>query len=87
MGFTEPAKISERLRLFYQGTFYHQLSESSQQQINTLVPILIEAVAEHPPVETTLERMLQLLEKISPQTSYLALLLEHPHTDVYKRQQ
>lgn len=80
MGFTEPVKISERLRLFYQGTFYHQLPESSQQQINTLVPMMIEAIAELPPVETTLERMLQLLEKISPQTSYLALLLEHPHT-------
>ena len=80
MGFTEPAKISERLRLFYQGTFYHQLPESSQQQINTLVPMMIEAVAELPPVETTLERMLQLLERISPHTSYLALLLEHPHT-------
>ncbi|MBP6057847.1 MAG: bifunctional [glutamate--ammonia ligase]-adenylyl-L-tyrosine phosphorylase/[glutamate--ammonia-ligase] adenylyltransferase [Nitrosomonas sp.] len=80
MGFTEPAKISERLRLFYQGTFYHQLPESSRQQINTLVPMMIEAVAELPPVETTLERMLQLLERISPQTAYLALLLEHPHT-------
>ena len=80
LGFTEPAKISERLRLFYQGTFYHQLPEASQQQINTLVPMLIEAVAELPPVATTLERMLQLLEKISPHPSYLALLLEHPHT-------
>lgn len=80
MGFTEPAKISERLRLFYHSTFYHQLPESSQQQINTLVPMMVEAVAELPPVETTLERTLQLLEKISPQTSYLALLLEHPHT-------
>ncbi|MEK7771354.1 MAG: bifunctional [glutamate--ammonia ligase]-adenylyl-L-tyrosine phosphorylase/[glutamate--ammonia-ligase] adenylyltransferase, partial [Pseudomonadota bacterium] len=80
LGFTEPAKISERLRLFYQGTFYHQLPESSRQQINTLVPMLIEAVAELPPVETTLERMLQLLERISPHASYLALLLEHPHT-------
>ncbi|MBY0474022.1 MAG: bifunctional [glutamate--ammonia ligase]-adenylyl-L-tyrosine phosphorylase/[glutamate--ammonia-ligase] adenylyltransferase [Nitrosomonas sp.] len=80
MGFTEPEKISERLRLFYQSTFYQRLPESSQQQINTLVPLLIEAVVKRPPVETTLERMLQLLEKISEQTSYLALLLEHPHT-------
>ncbi|MBP6366341.1 MAG: bifunctional [glutamate--ammonia ligase]-adenylyl-L-tyrosine phosphorylase/[glutamate--ammonia-ligase] adenylyltransferase [Nitrosomonas sp.] len=80
MGFSEPAKISDRLRLFYQDTFYHQLPETSQQHINTLVPMIIEAVAELPPVEITLERMLQLLEKISSQTSYLALLLEHPHT-------
>lgn len=80
MGFTEPEKVSERLRMFYQSTFYHQLPEFNRQQINTLVPLLIEAVAKLPPVETTLERMLQLLEKISAQTSYLALLLEHPHT-------
>jgi glutamate-ammonia-ligase adenylyltransferase len=80
MGFTEPEKISQRLRLFYQGTFYHQLPETSQQQINTLIPLLIEAITELPPVAITLERMLQLLEKISPHTSYLALMLEHPHT-------
>lgn len=80
MGFTEPAKISERLRLFYHSTFYRQLPESSRQQINTLVPLLIELVAKLPSVETTLERMLQLLEKVSTQTPYLALLLEHPHT-------
>lgn len=80
MGFTEPAKISERLRAFYQGLCYQQLPESSRQHINTLVPLIIEVVAELPPVEITLARMLRLLENISSQTSYLALLLEHPQT-------
>jgi len=80
MGFTEPAKISERLRAFYQGLCYQQLPESSRQHINMLVPLIIEAVAELPPVEITLARMLRLLENISSQTSYLALLLEHPQT-------
>lgn len=80
MGFTEPAKISERLRAFYQGICYQQLPDASRQHINTLVPLIIEAVAELPPVEVTLERMLRLLENISSQTSYLALLLEHPQT-------
>lgn len=80
MGFTEPEKISERIRSFYQDNAYQHLAESSQQQIITLIPMLIEAASEHPPVDITLERMLQLLEKISTQSSYLALLLEHPHT-------
>ncbi len=80
LGFTEPEKISERLRLFYQSSFYHQLPEFNQQQIHALVPLVIEAVANLPSVDTILERMLQLLEKISNQASYLALLLEHPHT-------
>lgn len=80
MGFTEPEKISARLRQFYHDTSYQQLTEKSQQQINMLVPLLIEVIAKLPPVTITLERMLQLLEKISSQTSYLALMLEHPHT-------
>jgi [glutamine synthetase] adenylyltransferase / [glutamine synthetase]-adenylyl-L-tyrosine phosphorylase len=80
MGFSEPAKISERVQQFYHSTFYHRLPERSQQQINALIPILIEATAQFPPVEITLERMLQLLETISPHASYLALLLEHPDT-------
>ncbi|PTQ76565.1 glutamate-ammonia-ligase adenylyltransferase [Nitrosomonas oligotropha] len=80
LGFTDPVRISERLRLFYQSSFYHQLHETNRQQINTLIPMLIEAVAGLPPVETTLERMLKLMEMISPQGSYLALLLEHPQT-------
>lgn len=80
MGFSEPAKISERVQQFYQSTFYHKLSKPSQQKINLLTPILIEAVARFPPVETTLNRMLQLLETISPHASYLALLLQHPNT-------
>nr|MCH9638798.1 bifunctional [glutamate--ammonia ligase]-adenylyl-L-tyrosine phosphorylase/[glutamate--ammonia-ligase] adenylyltransferase [Betaproteobacteria bacterium] len=80
MGFSEPAKISERIQQFYQSAFYHRLPKSSQQKINLLTPILIEAVAQFPPVETTLNRMLQLLETISPHAAYLALLLQHPNT-------
>ncbi len=80
LGFAEPTKISERLQQFYASTEYLQLPEFSQQRIKTLIPILIEAAAAYPPVESTLERMLKLLENISPHPAYLALLLEHPHT-------
>ncbi|PTN12611.1 bifunctional [glutamate--ammonia ligase]-adenylyl-L-tyrosine phosphorylase/[glutamate--ammonia-ligase] adenylyltransferase [Nitrosomonas aestuarii] len=84
LGFNEPVKISERLQQFYQSHFYQQLPEFRQQKINMLVPILVEAIVQFPPVETTLERMLKLLEiisspKFSP-ASYLTLLLEHPDT-------
>ncbi|HNP25149.1 MAG TPA: bifunctional [glutamate--ammonia ligase]-adenylyl-L-tyrosine phosphorylase/[glutamate--ammonia-ligase] adenylyltransferase, partial [Nitrosomonas sp.] len=84
LGFNEPVKISERLQQFYQSHFYQQLPEFRQQKINMLIPILVEAIVRFPPVETTLERMLRLLEiisspKFSP-ASYLTLLLEHPDT-------
>lgn len=84
LGFAEPVKISGRLQQFHQSHFYHQLPESSRQKINMLMPALIEVIARFPPVEITLERMLKLLEIISPEksspASYLTLLLEHPDT-------
>lgn len=80
MGFSEPEKISTRLQQFYSSNSYHQLHESNQQKINALIPTLIEVIAKFPPIETTLERMLQLLEKISQHTPYLSLLQEHPYT-------
>ncbi|MCB1986172.1 MAG: bifunctional [glutamate--ammonia ligase]-adenylyl-L-tyrosine phosphorylase/[glutamate--ammonia-ligase] adenylyltransferase [Burkholderiales bacterium] len=84
LGFDEPAKISGRLQQFYQSHFYLQLPESNQKKLNLLTPILVETIAQFPPVEITLERMLKLLETISPQqsypASYLTLILEHPDT-------
>ncbi len=93
MGFSNPKDISTRLQQFYNSTYYQELPQSSQQQINTLTPLIIEAVAQHPPVEITLERMLQLLEKIAQpipeeadrkshntqHSPYLTLLLENPN--------
>ncbi|MDR4514739.1 bifunctional [glutamate--ammonia ligase]-adenylyl-L-tyrosine phosphorylase/[glutamate--ammonia-ligase] adenylyltransferase [Nitrosomonas sp.] len=84
LGFDEPTKISERVQQFYQSHFYQQLPEPSQQKTRMLMPALIETIAGFPPAETTLERMLKLLEAISSQksspASYLTLLLEHPNT-------
>ncbi|SEQ82759.1 glutamate-ammonia-ligase adenylyltransferase [Nitrosomonas sp. Nm51] len=84
LGFDEPTKISERVQQFHQSHFYQQLPETSQQKIRMLMPALIETIARLAPVETTLERMLKLLEAISSQksspASYLTLLLEHPDT-------
>ncbi len=84
LGFDEPKKISERVQQFYQSQFYLQLPEINRKKLDMLVPALVETVAQFPPVETTLERMLKLLETISSRAaspaSYLTLLLEHPNT-------
>lgn len=80
LGFTEPGKISARIQQFYGSYFFQQLPLTTQQKIKSLMPILVEAIAQFPPVEATLERMLQLLEHISPHPAYLALLREHPQT-------
>jgi glutamate-ammonia-ligase adenylyltransferase len=78
MGFSEPEKILAQLQKFRNGTRYRQLPNSSQQIIDMLIPILIEAAVKFTPADTTLERILQLLETVSRRASYLSLLLEHP---------
>lgn len=80
LGFAEPEKISARIQQFYNGYFFQQLPLANQRKIRSLMPILVEAIAQFPPVESTLERMLQLLEHISQHAAYLALLREHPQT-------
>ena len=78
MGFSDPEKILAHLQKFRNSTRYRQLPDSSQQRIDVLIPILIEVAIKFPPADTTLERMLQLLESVSRRASYLSLLLEHP---------
>lgn len=78
MGFSEPEKIFSQLQKFRNGTRYRQLPNSSQQIIDMLIPILIEAAVKFTPADTTLERILQLLETVSRRASYLSLLLENP---------
>ena len=78
MGFTDPEKILVHLQEFRNGGRYRQLPNSSQLRINKLIPILIEISPKYPPADTTLERLLHLLESVSRRAAYLSLLLEHP---------
>jgi glutamate-ammonia-ligase adenylyltransferase len=78
MGFSDPDKILVYLQKFRNSTRYRQLPDSSRKIINVLIPILIEVSVKFPPADTTLNRILQLLESVSGRASYLSLLLEHP---------
>ena len=78
MGFSNPDKILVYLQKFRNSIRYRQLPVSSRKRINVLIPILIEASVKFPPADSTLKRILQLLESISGRASYLSLLLENP---------
>ncbi len=80
LGYVEPGRITGRVQQFYDSSFFQQLPHSNQERMLELMPTLIEVIAQFPPVEITLERMLQLLEKIGQHSAYLALLQEHPQT-------
>ena len=78
MGFSDPARVLCCLQEFRRSSRYRQLSESSRQRVDALVPAIIEVAVKFPPADHTLERMLQLLESVSRRAAYLALLLEYP---------
>jgi len=80
LGYIDPDKITARVQQFYASDIFRQLSHPNQERILELMPTLIEVAARFPPVEITLERMLQLLEKIGQFSAYLALLQEYPQT-------
>ena len=80
IGFSNPDKTLVYLQKFRNSARYRQLPASSKKRINELIPILIETSAKFPPADTTLKRILQLIESISGRASYLSLLLENPYT-------
>ncbi len=80
IGFSNPDKTLIYLQKFRNGTRYRQLPAPSRKRINELIPILIKISVKFPPADTTLKRILQLIESISGRASYLSLLLENPHT-------
>ena len=80
IGFSNPDKTLVYLQKFRNSARYRQLPASSRKRINELIPILIETSVRFPPADTTLKRILQLIESISGRASYLSLILENPYT-------
>ncbi|MDP3088115.1 MAG: bifunctional [glutamate--ammonia ligase]-adenylyl-L-tyrosine phosphorylase/[glutamate--ammonia-ligase] adenylyltransferase [Methylotenera sp.] len=78
MGFIEAKETLRRLNTLHQSSRYCQLPELSRQRFDTLMPLVISQSAQMPNADTSLMRLLDLLESICRRASYLALLAEHP---------
>lgn len=77
-GFTEGAVVLSRLESFRQGHACRSLGTRGRHRMEQLMPVLLEAVAQSPAPDVTLERILRIIESIARRTSYLALLVENP---------
>jgi glutamate-ammonia-ligase adenylyltransferase len=77
-GFAEPAGLAERLRALRDGPAVRALSEVGRSRLDRLMPLLIGAVGRGPQPETTLPRVLRLVEVIARRSTYLALLGDNP---------
>jgi glutamate-ammonia-ligase adenylyltransferase len=80
LGFIEAQETLRRLNALHQSSRYCQLPELSRQRFDALMPLVISQSAEMQNADTTLLRLIDLLESICRRASYLALLAEHPQT-------
>jgi glutamate-ammonia-ligase adenylyltransferase len=78
LGFQQPRDIEQRLRGLRSGNRYREMPAESQSRLDRLVPLAIEAAASGQDPDTTLDRLLGLLDSVSRRGAYLALLLEYP---------
>ncbi|WP_447527755.1 bifunctional [glutamate--ammonia ligase]-adenylyl-L-tyrosine phosphorylase/[glutamate--ammonia-ligase] adenylyltransferase [Vreelandella sp. TE19] len=78
-GFADPAQVLKRLKNFYHSRQVQGMQRIGFERLNALMPLLLDAVAEHDTPDTALERVQPLIESVLRRTAYLALLRENPH--------
>ena len=78
LGYTDSARIAERLAHIRQGSKYRQLSAQAQPRFDAIVPRMIEAAARRPNPDATLLRLLDFLDTVSRRSAYLAFLQQYP---------
>ena len=79
-GLSNPQEARRRILALKSSSRYLQMSERNRQRLDGLLPHLLQTAASFPNPDTTLARLLNLLEAIGRRESYLALLSEHPQT-------
>lgn len=77
-GYLDAKETAEKLMLFRDSNRYRQLPDLSKERLDKLIPQFISLSAQHQHPDTTLSRLLLLLDGISRRASYLAFLAEYP---------
>lgn len=78
-GFADAEAAWRSMQKLKQGLTYRTLSQRARERMDTLVPLLLQAVAASATTPTaTLEHILQLLEIVARRSVYLTLLIENP---------
>ena len=78
LGYHAALDSAQRLLQLRASNRYRQLPELSRQRLDRLIPQFIILSAQHRNPDTTLSRLLALLEGVSRRAAYLAFLAEYP---------
>jgi len=77
-GFTDPPEVLRKLAATRDGNHCRALTAQGRNRLDRLMPMLLAAAGRDRRPDTTMERILRLLDAIMRRTAYLALLAEHP---------
>ena len=77
-GFKEVETVCTLLRGLREGAAYQSFSNIGRERMDRLVPLLLGAAGLTADPETTLKRLVRLLEAIGRRSAYLSLLVENP---------
>ena len=77
-GFEDAENLLAQLRGFRDSGLIRALAGTSQQRLDRLMPLLLQAICDQPEAAETLRRLLNLLQAIVRRSVYLALLIEYP---------
>ena len=77
-GFQDPAATAGLLQGLRAGHAYEGLSAQGRERLDRLMPLLLGAAGLTPDAQTTLARLIKLIEAIVRRSVYLALLVENP---------
>ncbi|MDF0604790.1 bifunctional [glutamate--ammonia ligase]-adenylyl-L-tyrosine phosphorylase/[glutamate--ammonia-ligase] adenylyltransferase [Neisseriaceae bacterium TC5R-5] len=80
LGFHDAAQVTHQLQGLASSQRYQQMPQASRKKFDQLMPALIEVAAQFSNPDTTLARIIHLMETISRRSSYLSLLSEYPQT-------
>ena len=78
MGYEQSEEVLAQLGSLRESYACRALSPVGRQRLDVLMPLVIRVVATSPSPDTTLQRILGMVESVAQRTVYLALLAEHP---------
>ncbi|ODC02216.1 bifunctional glutamine synthetase adenylyltransferase/deadenyltransferase [Terasakiispira papahanaumokuakeensis] len=77
-GYPDAPTVLRRLKALRDGRPVQSMQRVGRERLDTLMPLVLEAVAQAPQPDVTLERILWLIEAVLRRTAYLLLLTENP---------
>lgn len=77
-GFKHPETTADSLYALRQGGFYARTSSKTQERLDKLMPVLLEATSKTRLPDVSLERLIAIIRTIAGRSGYLQVLLDNP---------